>query len=134
MAVKGSGVVAKTIDPAMSTPETSSPVNPRSGAAKRTQTSYPTKEGMKDQTDASKLRGAVPTIAGKETAKGYNYGPDASSENPLDPEPKVKNLRKQGRILASSWDMKDANGNGVDNDLGAAVLDEAGRLGKPISG
>lgn len=132
MAVKGSGVVAKTIDPPMEDRISSSPINPRSGAAKKTQTKYPVKTGMKDQTDASKLRGAVPTMAtnGRPTADGYTFGPDASSANPLDPEPKDKNLRRQPSVLKSSWGMKDANGNGVDNDLGKGILDEASRLGK----
>lgn len=123
MAVKGSGVVAKTIDPPMQDRITTSPINPRSGAAKHPQTTFPVKEGMKDMTEASKLVGVSPAHPG--------IGPDASSPNPLDPEPKDKNLRKQAPILQSSWGMKDANGNGVDNDLGAKVLDEASKLGRP---
>lgn len=122
MAVKGSGVVAKTIDPPMQDRITTSPINPRSGAAKHVQTTFPVKSGMTDQTEASKLN-AAPAHPG--------VGPDASSANPLDPEPKDKNLKKQAQILQSSWGMKDANGNGVDNDLGAKVLDEASKLGRP---
>jgi hypothetical protein len=126
MAVKGSGTVKQTIDPVMVTPETLAPINPRAGAAKKTQTKFPIKPGMTDM-----VEGSVSTFAGP---KNPGVGPDASSANPLDPEPKDKNLVKQRRILTSTWGMKDANGNGVDNDLGANILDEAGRLGKPITG
>lgn len=122
MAVRGSGVVAKTIDPPMEDRVSSSPINPRSGAAKKTQTKYPVKDGMTDM-----VKGSVSSFAGP---KNPGVGPDASSGNPLDPEPKDKNLKKQSTILKSSWDMKDANGNGVDNDLGKGILDEASRLGK----
>ena len=124
MAVKGSGVVAKTIDPKMEDRITSSPVDPRSGKAKHTQTSFPIKSGMKDQTEASKLQGISPGSPG--------FGPDASSPNPLDPEPKDKNLRRQGPYKAS-WGMKDANGQGVDGTIGQKILDEAGRFGRPVA-
>lgn len=126
MAVKGSGTVAKTIDPPMHDSISTSPIDPRSGAAKKTQTKFAVKGGMTDM-----VAGSVSSFAGP---KNPSVGPDASSANPLDPEPKDKNLRKQNRILASSWNMKDANGQGVDNDLGKAILDEAGRLGRPITG
>ena len=122
MAVKGSGVVAKTIDPPMQDRISSSPIDPRSGAAKHPQTTFPIKGGMKDMVEASKLTGISPAHPG--------IGPDASSPNPLDPEPRDKDLRRQPKVLASSWGMKDANGNGVNNDLGAKVLDEASKLGR----
>ncbi len=125
MAVKGSGVVAKTIDPAMQDRISNSrPVDPRSGAAKRTQTKFPVKEGMKDQTDASKLRGASPT------SPGFDHAPDASSPNPLDPSPTDKVLRRQPGELKSSWGMLDANKQSVNGELGKAVLAEAARLGR----
>lgn len=120
MAVKGSGVVAKTIDPPMQDRISSSPINPRSGAAKKTQTKFPVKGGMTDMVKGLSFAGP----------KNPGVGPEADPANPLSPEPKDKNLRKQSAILKSSWDMKDANGNGVDNDLGKGILDEAGRLGK----
>jgi hypothetical protein len=124
MAVKGSGVVAKTIDPAMQDRITHSPVEPRSGKAKHTQTSFPIKTGMTDM-----VAGSVSSFAGP---KNPGIGPDASSANPLDPEPRDKNLRKQGSYDAS-WGMKDANGQGVDGTIGQKILDEAGRLGRPVA-
>ena len=60
----------------------------RSGAGKRPQTSFPDKWGMKDMTEFS---GAGPSDPGT--------GPDASSPNPLDPEPRVKELHKQPSVL-----------------------------------
>jgi len=124
MAVKGSGVVAKTVDPAMTNRESTSPVDPRGGHAKHTQTNFPDKWGMKDQTDDPQLHGISPASPG--------FGPDASSPNPLSPEPKDKNLRRQGPYKAS-WDMKDANGQGVNDTIGQKILDEAGRLGRPVA-
>ncbi len=124
MAVKGSGVVAKTIDPPMQDHTTNSPIDPRSGKGKRTQTSFPTKEGMKNLTQV--LSGVGP--------KNPGVGPDADPANPLSPEPKDKNLRRQPRVVKSSWDMKDANGQGVDGTIGQKILDEAGRLGAPFKG
>lgn len=125
MAVKGSGVVATTIDPQMQDRITHSPVDPRSGGkAKRTQTSFPVKGGMKDQTDASKLRGISPT------SPGFSHAPDASSPNPLDPSPTDKILRRQPQELKSSWGMLDANKQSVNGELGKAILAEAGRLGR----
>lgn len=124
MAVKGSGTVAKTIDAPMQDRISSSPVNPRAGAAKRTQTTFPVKPGMRDQTDASKLRGISPT------SPGFSHAPDASSPNPLDPSPTAKILRKQPQVLKSTWGMLDANKQSVNGNLGKAILDEAGRLGK----
>ena len=124
MAVRGSGVVAKTIDPPMQDRISTSPINPRAGAAKRTQTTFPVKPGMKDQTDASKLRGISPT------SPGFSHAPDASSPNPLDPSPTAKVLRRQPHEMKSSWGMTDANKQSVNGNLGKAILDEAGRLGR----
>jgi hypothetical protein len=90
----------------------------RSGAAKRVQTKFPVKDGMKDMTTMS---------AGP---KNPGSGPDASSPNPLDPEPQAKTLRRQPQVLKSSWGMKGAGGKAIDTDIGPKVLAEASRLGK----
>ena len=126
MAVRGSGVVAKTIDPVMEDRDDdgASQIDPRAGAAKRTQTSFPVKPGMKDQTEVSKLRGISPT------SPGFSHAPDASSPNPLDPEPGMKELHRQPGELKSTWGMLDANKQSVNGNLGKAILDEAGRLGR----
>jgi hypothetical protein len=87
---------------------------PRNGAAKRPQTTFAIKDGMKDQTSMS---GVSPGANGS--------GPDASSPNPLDPEPRDKLLKKQGGSLAAAWGMTDGDGDGVDNAIGGRVLDEA---------
>lgn len=126
MAVKGSGTVKKTIDPVMVTPESTSPIDPRSGASKKTQTKFPVKQGMTDM-----VAGSVSSFAGP---KNPSVGPDASSANPLDPEPKSKTLRRQPAEVKASWGMKDGNGDGVNGTIGQAILDEAGRLGRPITG
>lgn len=120
MAQQGSGVVAKTIDPAMAG-QTS--YDARSGAAKHPQTSFPIKWGMTNQTAQGPQIGPV----------NPGSGPDASSPNPLDPESQVRVLRKQPDTMTSSWGMKDANGNGVDNSmagkvLGSAILSGSSRL------
>jgi hypothetical protein len=52
---------------------------------------------------------------------------------PLNDEPLQKNWEGNGSVKAS-WDMKDANGNGVDNALAKGILDGAGRLGAPRGG
>jgi hypothetical protein len=124
MAVKGSGTVAKTIDPPMQDRISSSPIDPRSGASKRTQTKFPVKQGMTDMVKGLSFAGP----------KNPGVGPDASSANPLDPEPKDKLLKRQPKVLTSSWGMKDANGQGVDGTIGQKVLDEASRLGAPFKG
>ena len=124
MALRGSGVVAKTIDPPMQDRISNSPVDPRAGAAKRTQTKFPVKPGMTDM-----VKGSVSSFAGP---KNPGVGPDADPANPLSPEPKDKNLKRQPKTLVSSWGMKDANGQGVDGTIGQAILDEAGRLGAPF--
>ncbi len=122
MALRGSGVVAKTIDPPMQDRISNSPVDPRAGAAKRTQTKFPVKPGMTDM-----VKGSVSSFAGP---KNPGVGPDASSSNPLDPSPTDKILRRQPQEIKSSWGMVDANGQSVNGNLGKAILDEAGRLGR----
>ena len=124
MAVKGSGTVAKTIDPVMQDRISSSPIDPRSGKAKHPQTSFPVKSGMKNMTTV--LSGVGP--------KNPGVGPDADPANPLSPEPKDKTLRRQPKELKSSWGMKDGNGDGVDGTIGQKILDEASRLGAPFRG
>jgi len=118
MAVKGSGI-GKGPDPTM---VDQTKYDARSGAAKHPQTSFPTKWGMKDQTvESGNTAGLSPANPGT--------GPDASSPNPLDAEPRVKNLKRQAAILQTPWgNMKDANGNGVThsgNPGAGAVLGEA---------
>jgi hypothetical protein len=120
MAVKGSGVVASTIDPQMKTPESTSPIDPRAGRAKRTQTKYPDHPGMRSRI------GEVSGIVGH----GPDGAPDASSPNPLDPSPTDKILRRQPQVLKSSWGMKDANGQSINGNLGHEVLTEAANLGR----
>lgn len=127
MAVSGSGL-GKGPDPAM---KDQTSYNARSGAAKHPQTSFDTKWGMKDQTG---MNGVGPGNPGR--------GPDASSPNPVDllsPGERGKTLRKQPNPLKSSWGMKDADGKGVDADIGGRVIGEAivggahlpGSLAKP---
>ena len=82
----------------------------RDGAAKHPQTSFPIKEGMKDQT----------TITSGPSSPGI--GPDASSPNPLDPSPKLK---KFGEV-ATKWGMKGEHSP----ELGRRVLAEAANLGR----
>ena len=86
----------------------------RDGAAKSPQTSFPVKDGMKDMTAFS---GAGPSNPGT--------GPDASSPNPLDPEPRAKTLHSQGSQLEAAWNQKDGDGDGLDLGLGEKVMDEA---------
>lgn len=120
MAVKGSGVVAQTIDPKMTTPETTAPIDPRNGAAKRTATKFAPSMNMRSRI------GEVSGVVGH----GPAGAPDASSPNPLDPSPSDKVLFKQSDHLKSSWGMLDANGQSVNGELGKAVLAEAARLGR----
>jgi hypothetical protein len=68
------------------------------GVAKHPQTTFAIHPGMTNQTTMS---GLGPGIGGT--------GPDASSPNPLDPEPRVKNLRRQPVTLAPKWGMKGAS-------------------------
>lgn len=108
MAVKGSGTVAKTIDPPMKD-QTSSNIA-RDGAAKKVQDKFAVHPGMKSRIA---YKGAAPSNPGS--------GPDASSPNVMDPEPSTKKYAKP----ANAWGMLDANKQSVNHDLGQAVLDEA---------
>lgn len=122
MAVKGSGTVARSNnpDPAMEDRSASTAFGGRNGAAKKTQTSFPDKWGMKDMNKESGVTSGIDPNSG-----AWANPPDASSPNPLDTEPKSKDLKKQAAILTSSWGMTDANGRGVDPNIGGKVLGEA---------
>ncbi len=84
----------------------------RDGAAKKTQTKFPTTHGMKSMTEA--MTGVSPGNPG--------VGPDADPANPLSPEPKSKHQE----AVATSWGMKGKH----DAGLGSAVLSEAANLGR----
>jgi hypothetical protein len=90
----------------------------RDGAAKKTQTKFATKEGMRSRI------GEVTGVSGH----GPDGAPDAGAPNPLDPSPTDKVLGKGP--IKSSWDMKDANGQSVNGNLGKKVLTEAANLGR----
>jgi hypothetical protein len=82
----------------------------RAGAAKRPQTSFLVKDGMKDMTTMS---GIGPG----------STGPDASSANPLDPEPLGKSVP---RVTSTPWDsQKTGDGDSYDPSIGTAALNEA---------
>lgn len=87
----------------------------RDGAAKRPQTNFPVKPGMKDQTQA--LSGVSPANPG--------VGPDADPANPLSPQPKQKNSAP----VAVKWGMEKSPTT-HSPELGSAVLAEAARLGR----
>ena len=85
------------------------------GVAKHPQTSFKDTWGMKDMTSMSGISPAVP-----------GTGPDASSPNPLDPEPQSKLLRRQPTDLkANPGTPVDGDGDGLDYGLGGKVLGEA---------
>lgn len=95
----------------------------RAGKAKHPQTSFPIKEGMKDQTSLSY---AGPSHPGS--------GPDADPADVMSPEPKGKVLHRQAQILKTTWDMKGAapdmtdshkTGKTLDANIGGKVLGEA---------
>lgn len=86
----------------------------RGGAAKSPQTSFKDTWGMKDMTTLS----AGPANPGS--------GPDASSPNPLGPEPLAKTLRRQPLVLkANPGTPIDGDGDGLDPDIGGKVIGEA---------
>jgi hypothetical protein len=89
----------------------------RDGAAKRTQTSFPTKTGMRSRI------GEVTGVSGS----GPGAAPDASSPNPMDPSPQSK---KFSPAPTKSGMRSRISGGGVDHALGAAVLKDATGLGK----
>ena len=112
MAQQGSGLGAGP-DPKMQDRVTSSPIDPRSGTAKHPQTTFADTFGMKDQTKMSGVGGG-------------GTGPDASSPNPLDPEPQVKLLHRQpGTLKANPGTPIDGDGDGLDEDIGGKVIGEA---------
>lgn len=84
----------------------------RDGAAKKTQTKFPVKDGMKNQTQV--LSGVSPANPG--------VGPDAAPANPLSPEPK----QKHSQAIPKHPGMKGEH----DAALGSAVLAEAANLGR----
>lgn len=104
MAQQGSGL-GKGPDPDM---KDQTSFNARNGAAKKTQKAFDVHPGMTDNQRAQV--GVSPANPGT--------GPDASSPNPL------ANAPSKGPVKAS-WDMKDANGKGVDSNIGGKVLGEA---------
>ena len=128
MAVKGSGTVARSNNPDPPMVDQTK-YDARSGAGKRTQTTYPTKWGMHD------MNPEVGVTAGLNSMTGvWSHPPDASSPNVMDPEPKSKNLRRQAQILATTHGMKGAspdmspsqsNGNTLDANVGGKVIGEA---------
>jgi hypothetical protein len=84
----------------------------RDGAAKKTQTKFPVKDGMKNMTTA--MTGVSPENPG--------VGPDADPANPLSPEPKSKHQY----AVKTSWGMNGSH----DASIGSAVLNEASNLGR----
>jgi hypothetical protein len=114
MAVQGSGL-GKGPDPAM---VDQTHYDARSGAAKRTQTSFPVKEGMKDQTQYSRVGPGM--SPGGEPNPAYHFGPDAGSANPSGPASPA-----DSETVKASWDMKGGMGQGVDPDIAGKVLGEA---------
>jgi hypothetical protein len=109
----------------------------RSGAAKKPQTSFPVKDGMKDQNAPSGVTSSVGPIH-------PGVGPDASAADVMDPESpsqRGKTLKRQpGALiqgadgksatftpgtLKASWGAKGGMGQDVDNAIGGKVLNEA---------
>ena len=93
----------------------------RSGAPKHPQTSFPVKDGMKDQNAPSGVTSAIAPIH-------PGVGPDASAADVMDPETPAqrgKTLRHQPTTLEAKWGAKGGDGQGVDNDIGGKVLGEA---------
>ena len=101
------------------------------GVPKHPQTSFAVRDGMKDQNAPSGVTSAISPIH-------PGVGPDASMADVLDPYTPAQRgrvLRRQPGAregnpggpgtLKSSWDMKDANGKGVDPNIGGKVLGEA---------
>lgn len=97
------------------TEQTSGNIARDGGTAKHPQTSFPIRDGMKDMTEYSVSVSPV----------NPGSGPDASSPNPLDPEPRAKLLKSQGGDLQAAWGQTDGDGDGLDLGLGAQVMDEA---------
>lgn len=108
MAVQDAGL-GKGPDPAM---QDQTSFNARSGAAKKPQTSFPVHPGMTDQQRA--MAGVSPVNPGS--------GKDAAGPSPLDPSERGKNVQTS---FPAKWGMRDADGKGVDANLGGKVIGEA---------
>lgn len=118
MAVSGSGLGAGP-DTGEFTDQTK--YDARSGAAKKPQTSFPVKDGMKDQNAPSGVTSAIGPVH-------PGVGPDASSKDVLDPETPAergKVLRKQPDTMTAKWGMRGGMGQGLDPNIGGKVLGEA---------
>lgn len=118
MAVKGSGLGAGP-DTGEFKDQTS--YDARRGAAKKPQTSFPVKEGMKDQNAPSGVTNAIGPIH-------PGVGPDASSADVMDPESPAqrgKVLRRQPSVLTAKYGMKNGDGKGLDPNLAGKVIGEA---------
>lgn len=87
----------------------------RDGAAKKVQAKSPLHSAMKEQQD---YRDATHGVSGS--------GPDASSPNPLAKEA----ISKGFKDAPTAWNMRDANGQSVNHELGHAVLKEAALTGR----
>ena len=147
MAVQGSGTKPRSDnpDPAM---VNQTKYDARSGAAKKTLTTFAIKDGMKDQTKMSRVG---PGMSGStEPNPSYHFGPDASSANPSDPQTPAqrgKALRRQpGALIPSadgqgaqftpgtlkpSWGMKGTGPRGIQDSgevLGNAILSGSTKL------
>jgi len=100
MAVQGSGLGAGP-DPKMVDQQS---YDARKGAPKHAQTSFPVKDGMKDQNAPSGVTSAVSPIH-------PGVGPDASAADVMDPESPAqrgKTLKRQSGVLEASWGMDPA--------------------------
>jgi hypothetical protein len=88
----------------------------RDGAAKKPQTKFATKDGMRSRI------GEVSGVGGN----GPDAASDASSPNVLDPS-------KRGKTFSpapAKWGMKDANGQSVNHELGKQILNEGALTGR----
>jgi len=83
-----------TVDPAQKSSISTSPIDPRSGAAKKLQGSVAVHPAMKN----SQSFAASPGASGS--------GPDASSPDVLDPSPRNR-LKNQPQILRTPWGAMD---------------------------
>ena len=118
MAVQGSGLGAGP-DPKMVDQQS---YDARKGAPKHAQTSFPVKDGMKDQNAPSGVTSAVSPIH-------PGVGPDASAADVMDPESPAqrgKTLKRQPGVLEASWGMDPGPERGsLNKDLAGKVLGEA---------
>lgn len=89
--------------------------NARNGAAKKPQTSFPVHPGMTDQQRA--LAGVSPSNPGD--------GPVADGPKAFDPLSAAERGKSVQEVTKASWDMKGADGKGLDNNIGGKVLGEA---------